>query len=601
MNSKYTIKSKNSYAYSCAGIFILSLVFFSIDKIAFGGNPFLISYGEQIIESVLNIYLLYKFIQSFWSPSKEHVWRYFLSLTFFLLLQISDLSYAYNYYFNKLDDHFIYLWITTAPLGISFLALAIMLSKLIDFRRKRDATDLLLLIIIISAISYFAFKLFIFYFSSKYGHEPFIPNQAIRISPVVFGGLSAFFGIVIVLESQKPNYQTLGLGAFIHAVSDYSLRFKSYINADVFYGIDEYTYFIGVSLVGIGLFLNDRIYPEKWSSSLAQKNQSILLASILGVFTLGSLYLADDKSIEFILASCCLLAISVFISSQITRFYIEDAYNKFLKKDYSVKLPAEFSKIQELVINMQRDEYAVKTVKFVSHDLKYPFEMLEVVVDHLESGSIKYENMAEMLYPIRKSIKAGKYLIKTMVEYSDDNKIANIDNSSLYNMIYDSAVSASAMKHRNAFKFVFDCQHENMVRCDESSITRALSNIIFNAMQAITDRSLDYIRIKTREIDSYILVEVMNTGSYVDENQINNMFTQFLSFNKPTGSGLGLAIAKESVELSMGDIWCESDKAGPSTTFYIKLKKSDLVDHCTVRLFNDSNSFLNDFYKVKIL
>ena len=147
-------------------------------------------------------------------------------------------------------------------------------------------------------------------------------------------------------------------------------------------------------------------------------------------------------------------------------------------------------------------------------------------------------------------------------------------------------------------KIYFQSEHTKKVWCDEDAITRAFTNIIFNGMQALGSKRQDRVFVKSSDLIGEVLIELTNTGSFIPPSEIENIFEQFRSFNKPTGNGLGLAIAKDSVDLCGGKIWCTSDLHAQTTSFFITLKSTENLDEHPIKPLRCSKEYLDDFYGV---
>jgi two-component system sensor histidine kinase AtoS len=125
------------------------------------------------------------------------------------------------------------------------------------------------------------------------------------------------------------------------------------------------------------------------------------------------------------------------------------------------------------------------------------------------------------------------------------------------------------------------------LRCDEAAeglvvrgnplrIGQALSNIVANAVQATSDRGAVRVRVDAR--DGHAVVSVHNTGSYIEPEQMKQLFVPFYT-TKPAGTGLGLAIARQIVSAHGGRIDVDSAR-GHGTTFTMELPLVRQAEAC---------------------
>ena len=127
--------------------------------------------------------------------------------------------------------------------------------------------------------------------------------------------------------------------------------------------------------------------------------------------------------------------------------------------------------------------------------------------------------------------------------------------------------------------------HLPLVEGDRGQIQQALSNVCTNAAEAMPgkghlsfetkDVSHKHVEIKVHDPrpGNYVLLEVSDTGTGMDNHAVARIFEPFFS-TKKTGSGLGLAAAHGIIEGHGGYIDVRSKK-GRGTTFSIYLPASE--------------------------
>ena len=105
------------------------------------------------------------------------------------------------------------------------------------------------------------------------------------------------------------------------------------------------------------------------------------------------------------------------------------------------------------------------------------------------------------------------------------------------------------------------------VEADSARITQVLSNLLGNSIK-FTKKGR--ITITTKKEDGRIVVAVRDTGTGIDPEIMNRLFTKF-STKSDSGTGLGLFISKSIVEAHGGAIWAENNKDGHGATFAFSL------------------------------
>lgn len=146
---------------------------------------------------------------------------------------------------------------------------------------------------------------------------------------------------------------------------------------------------------------------------------------------------------------------------------------------------------------------------------------------------------------------------------------------------------------------------------NESELREVLTNLIFNATDAIRHRGTITIRTRLdQEEDGYALLEVSDTGSGMPEEVQEKCLEPFFSTKGDDGTGLGLSMVFGVIKRHQGDIRIESE-LHKGTNFVIKLplhKETYACDEKEVKeltsqlrvLVVDSNlgvcSFLEEYF-----
>ena len=118
-----------------------------------------------------------------------------------------------------------------------------------------------------------------------------------------------------------------------------------------------------------------------------------------------------------------------------------------------------------------------------------------------------------------------------------------------------------------------NCSGKAIVVADKDQISRVITNIVKNAIQAIPGDREGVINVAIEDKDG-ILIAIKDNGTGIPEDKQDKIFVPNFT-TKTTGMGLGLAMVKNIVENANGEIWFETEE-NVGTTFFIKLGKSDL-------------------------
>jgi signal transduction histidine kinase len=105
------------------------------------------------------------------------------------------------------------------------------------------------------------------------------------------------------------------------------------------------------------------------------------------------------------------------------------------------------------------------------------------------------------------------------------------------------------------------------VQADPEQMTRALRNLVLNAIDAMPEGGA--VTVRTAALPGGVRLEVSDTGQGLKPEERDRLFTPYYT-TKTHGTGLGLAIVQSVVSDHGGRISVESEP-GKGTTFRIDL------------------------------
>lgn len=110
-----------------------------------------------------------------------------------------------------------------------------------------------------------------------------------------------------------------------------------------------------------------------------------------------------------------------------------------------------------------------------------------------------------------------------------------------------------------------------IVEADKGRLSQVLSNLLSNAVKFTENGT---ITIDTSESDKEVIVSVRDTGTGIDPEVYQKLFSKFIT-KSDRGTGLGLFISKSIIESHDGRIWAENNLDGSGATFYFSLPASN--------------------------
>jgi len=119
---------------------------------------------------------------------------------------------------------------------------------------------------------------------------------------------------------------------------------------------------------------------------------------------------------------------------------------------------------------------------------------------------------------------------------------------------------------------VFTSDAEEIIaKFDRTQLIRVVTNLVKNAIQAISSDKIPKIVINVGHSNGDVIITVADNGSGIEEENKNRVFEPKFT-TKTSGMGLGLAMVKNIVETYKGDISFVTEK-DMGTTFKVIFPK----------------------------
>lgn len=212
-----------------------------------------------------------------------------------------------------------------------------------------------------------------------------------------------------------------------------------------------------------------------------------------------------------------------------------------------------------------------------SHDLKAPISNIEGLVNQLSSDVPESEKKL-IIEMIRESVDKFRNVIKDLAETgknqteSENSKavFAEIFNEIMFS-IRDLIASSGTVIDEN-----FSEAPE--INFSKKNIRSILYNLISNAIKYCPASRSPEIKIRTKNINNYIILEVSDNGMGIKEEDKQSVFSMYQRLeadpdevnSQVEGTGVGMAIVAKIVDANGGKIEIESTQ-GKGSTFRVYL------------------------------
>lgn len=206
-----------------------------------------------------------------------------------------------------------------------------------------------------------------------------------------------------------------------------------------------------------------------------------------------------------------------------------------------------------------------KTTRMLAHDVRRPFSTLQIVLNMIErSDNLEdLKSIAARAVPeIRSAMTSVSGMLDDVMQIGSEGR-AQTAEVQLAEQLEQDLEECFRIHRRAAVSIAYDLAHTTSVKIDRLKISRVVSNIVSNAIQAMRGRGKLWIHSRDVEGEGgrrFVEVCIGNDQSFIEPEDLPHLFDVFFTKGKANGTGLGLAIAHQFVAAHGGHIWCQSSR-----------------------------------------
>ena len=258
---------------------------------------------------------------------------------------------------------------------------------------------------------------------------------------------------------------------------------------------------------------------------------------------------------------------------------LNKAVHKFINYADSFVEEASLTQAENSIISETDDiekkyEYISTKAKTISHDIRNHLSVIDLYSKIMEKRleMVPNKELKDSMLNAVTSIKKSKESIDVLL-----NELRTIQGVKLetqnFAKILDSVINLVQAKALDKnIKIEVSNSFNGDIIADENKLLNVMINLLYNAIDAISDENKGIIKVNTEETaDNMLRILITDNGCGVDKSKKEKIFEEGYT-SKITGSGLGLYISKEAMKEQYGDLkLISSDKNG--TVFEITVPK----------------------------
>jgi signal transduction histidine kinase len=217
--------------------------------------------------------------------------------------------------------------------------------------------------------------------------------------------------------------------------------------------------------------------------------------------------------------------------------------------------------------------WRVRSARFASalaHEVRNPLTNINLSIEMLRSA-IKDSELKIYVDIIMRSSMRINHLINELLQYHEVEGSAT-DQHSLHQLLDEILTySADRITLKNIRISKKYCAEDARISVDKEKIGIALTNIIINAIEAMSAHSGE-LTLVTRSIGNQYVIEIADNGTGIKNEHLKDIFRPRFT-NKPGGMGLGLSTTLEILQYNHVVVDVSSEE-GRGTRFLLFFDKA---------------------------
>ena len=220
-------------------------------------------------------------------------------------------------------------------------------------------------------------------------------------------------------------------------------------------------------------------------------------------------------------------------------------------------------------------EYISAKTKVISHDIKNHLSIIDLYTKIMEKRleHVPNKELQDSMLHAVSSIKKSQESISVLLSELRIIRGLKLETLNFSKILQNAIELVKAKAESVPAKIEVSDMYEGNVLADENKLLNVLINIIYNALDALSECDGEHvIKISTEvSADNMLKIYIKDNGCGISAENVQKIFEEGYT-SKPTGSGLGLYISKEAMKEQYGDLFLVSSD-GNGTTFAVTVPK----------------------------
>ena len=222
---------------------------------------------------------------------------------------------------------------------------------------------------------------------------------------------------------------------------------------------------------------------------------------------------------------------------------------------------AQMRASNQLIVARQFESFN-RTTTFVIHDLKNLIAQLSLLLANAEKHKHNPEFQADMLETVESAVTRMNKVLTQLRRGSDQTHMQSV---ALAEVLSEAAASKQAFKLRPQLELPAS---NVRILAERDRLTRAVGHLLQNALEATPPNGT--VMLRGLALSGQAIIEIIDTGSGMDETFIHTRLFQPFDSTKGAGMGIGVYECRETVRALGGTIEVDSTP-GSGTRFRLTM------------------------------
>src|SRR5690606_36547763 len=225
------------------------------------------------------------------------------------------------------------------------------------------------------------------------------------------------------------------------------------------------------------------------------------------------------------------------------------------------------------------NEVKDKFFSIISHDLRSPINALAGLLDLLDKGAIKPEELPNHIRELKSRFNHTRTLLNNLLDWTllQMDKLNVQANKIDLHRIVDENIQLISSVQSKKIKLINEVPMDAIAFADSNTVNLVIRNLMTNALKFTNDGGK--VVIGALEVGAEWHIYVSDNGIGMNDEVMKILFDKTAPYTtrgtaNEKGTGLGLILCKEFVEKNGGRIWVES-KPGHGSKFTFSLPKTN--------------------------